>query len=90
MYDYMNQAKVNSFYERNFANKYNPFPSLNPYGSHSAINNQRGATVMETNMNRPNVNPYDPFPSLTAMKTSPELYANQFYVSSKYRKTKLW
>lgn len=37
-----------------------------------------------------NTNKYDPFPSLAKLQTSPELFANQAYQNSKFRKTKLW
>jgi len=37
-----------------------------------------------------NTNKYDPFPSLAKIQTSPELFANQAYQNSKFRKTKLW
>ena len=35
-------------------------------------------------------NKYDPFPSLSNVKTSSKLHANQVYLDSKFRKTKLW
>ncbi len=31
-----------------------------------------------------------PFPSLVSLKTAPELFSNESYMSSKFRKTKLW
>ncbi|CAF0950931.1 unnamed protein product [Brachionus calyciflorus] len=39
-----------------------------------------------------NTNNYNPFPSLVPVKsnTNTDLYSNQFYMNSKYRRTKLW
>lgn len=124
MYDHLNQAKLYNFYEKNFSNKYDPFPSLNPFmnpnyraqlaAAASASPQMPSLNKQQTNMatnsgfylpseanktipsapvnvyNRPMYNPYDAFPSLTAVKTAPDLYANQFYANSKFRKTKLW
>lgn len=92
-----NQNKFNHYYETHFSNqhKYDPFPSLNPLNNRTNLNIKPSLAPNE-NINYkpplPTNNLYNPFPSLTAMKanTTTDLYGNQFYMNSKFRRTKLW
>ena len=97
---------MNSFYNKTFNsqnNNYNPFPSLNkPYDINNLASRpplppkiENLSHLTEFNPNRlnsfiTNTNKYDPFPSLAKIQTSPDLFTNQAYQASKFRKTKLW
>lgn len=86
------QNRYDLFMESNFANrhKYDPFPSLNPFNNRTNVNTKSAAASSESRTS--NQNAYNPFPSLNTAKPniSPDLYTNQFYMNSKFRRTKLW
>jgi hypothetical protein len=62
-------------------------PRIDHYSDFNLISNQNPNRL---NSLISNTNKYDPFPSLAKLQTSPELFTNQAYQSSKFRKTKLW
>ncbi|RNA14975.1 hypothetical protein BpHYR1_027667 [Brachionus plicatilis] len=77
--------------EANFANrhKFDPFPSLNPFNNRTNVNTK---PVQSSENRTQNQNQNSPFPSLNMVKPNvpPDLYTNQFYMNSKFRRTKLW
>ena len=93
-------------FNQQISNNYSPFPSLNKAfenNNNSLASRPPLPPKLEKfshltsdfnpnslNSFIANTNKYDPFPSLTKIQTSPEIFANQAYQNSKFRKTKLW